>query len=112
MNKKSKRLLLVLISVVVIGTIVGITNSDGFKIRKGNIIFGEESCKCRRYDPNDPFSSLPIGGTAMTDWKCKICGHKDTNGTTNVPKLCYKCSETTKRCSECGKLEKWFEDDD
>lgn len=106
MNKKSKKLLLVLILVVVIGTIVGIKNSDGYKIRKGNTIFGEQSCECRRYDPNDPFSSLSIGGTAMTDWKCKICGYKDTNGTTNVPKLCYKCCQITNRCSECGKLKK------
>lgn len=44
-----------------------------------------------------------IGGSAMTTWRCKVCGYKGESTSTITPKLCSTCAAVSKRCSTCGK---------
>ena len=47
-----------------------------------------------------------MAGQGFTDLKCELCGSTDTWYNTNVPKICYKCSEKLNICQRCGaKLE-------
>ena len=44
-----------------------------------------------------------IGGSAMTKWRCSVCGYKGESSSTITPKLCSTCAAISKRCSTCGK---------
>lgn len=66
--------------------------------QKASEIFGNDYCETDH--------SLEVGGDAITDWVCKICGKMSSNSTTNVPEICDECARTTERCNKCGKLER------
>jgi hypothetical protein len=54
--------------------------------------------KCR-----ECIDKIIIGGSAYTNWECKICGKKATEGHTNIPMLCGECSRDLLLCERCGK---------
>lgn len=76
----------------------GLSYTKEEKVQKGYQIFGTDYCVTNH--------SLEVGGEAITEWKCKLCGTTGINPDTNVPELCVNCSRVTKRCRQCGKLEK------
>ena len=43
-----------------------------------------------------------IGGCAMTDFPCGICGIKCMAGSTNTDRLCANCSKEHQLCIYCG----------
>lgn len=100
-----KKISLIIIGIIIIVIIaaLNIFNSSNGKPKseldqKGYNIFGYDYC--------DTDHSMEIGGDALTDWKCKLCGKKATNPDTNVPEICSDCARITGRCNKCGKLEK------
>ena len=76
----------------------GRTYTKQEKEQKGNDIFGKNYCTTNH--------SIEVGGDAITEWSCKLCGTNAINFDTNVPKLCINCSRVTNRCNQCGKLKK------
>lgn len=66
--------------------------------QKGYNLFGKDYCTTDH--------SLEVGGDALTEWNCQICGISAINSNTNIPKLCENCARATMRCYQCGKLKK------
>lgn len=91
MNKKSKIMLSIMIAVIVIFFCL-----NGNTIRKGYVLFGISTCKCK--DPG-------VSGCWENDsWQCSVCGASEIETDIRTPKLCKKCSFVTCRCRWCGKL--------
>ncbi len=107
--KNRKIIIIVLLIVVLISIIVilGYNKSRAEKIRIGKEKFGNEKCTITssNYNSIHGDSEHPIiGGCAITEWTCAICGKKDESSTTITPKLCEDCAKITNRCGICGKL--------
>lgn len=68
--------------------------------------FNEDSDKERRIQlqvcPTCHYIRSQLGGSAMTQWNCAICKASQLNGSTNCPKLCFKCAKKYDLCRECG----------
>lgn len=43
-----------------------------------------------------------VGGAAMTNWKCGVCGTERTAGSTNTPSCCPDCAREHSLCTYCG----------
>jgi len=91
-----KKVILVGIVVIII-LIMLISGITLYRINKAHELFGDDYCKEEHY--------MEVGGCALTDFKCMICGIILTNSNTNVPALCGICATLTGRCNKCGKLE-------
>lgn len=48
------------------------------------------------------FYDSKIGGAAMTNSNCKLCGVEMNFGSTNVDALCMQCAQSHKLCKHCG----------
>lgn len=42
-----------------------------------------------------------IGGAAMTQFTCQVCGNTDWYETTAHPPICHKCSDKAKQLGKC-----------
>ncbi len=100
-----KKLVLGVIIFIVVGIIVLLyfsNTSNGIPKsiieEMGFDLFGDDYCTTNHY--------LEIGGSALTKCQCSLCKKVSINPSTNIPALCENCAKITKRCSECGKLEK------
>lgn len=88
-------------------SIVGLMQTNAYKIQKANALYGMDVCT----KTNENTLSIRadnvhsgVGCAVMTPYTCEICGKKLVNGTAQAPKLCEKCSQITKRCRACGGL--------
>jgi len=86
---------------------------------KASRLYGDDYCKrdlARLERMNKPpenktilemMSGIPdhpmVGGTAITKWKCSLCGVKGKSTSTITPKICPSCAAITGRCMDCGK---------
>ena len=94
--RKNVTIILVIFMIIAISLIIMQKNRrEKFDLEQQGYCIGEEA----------HFGE--VGGSAMTHWRCQICGKADLNSTTNVPTLCFECAQKTNRCQQCGKkLEK------
>lgn len=99
MNKKILIGIVIFVSIIVIALYL-FNSSNGVPKteleKKAYELWGAEYCTTNH--------GMEMGGCALTDFKCTLCGITVTNSTTNVPKLCDKCAILTGRCNRCGKL--------
>lgn len=105
MKKMKKKYVLGIICAIV--SIVGLMQTNTYKIQKANALYGLTACT----KTNGNTLSIRadnvhsgVGCTVLTPYTCEICGKKLVNGTAPAPKLCEKCSQITKRCRACGGL--------
>lgn len=81
--------------IIILGTIFYFTNILDIN-KKASILFGNDYCS------ND--YRYELAGTALTNYRCKLCNKKNTHSTTATPKICSTCATATNRCRDCGKL--------
>lgn len=105
MKKMKKKYVLGIICAIV--SIVGLMQTNTYKIQKANALYCLTACT----KTNGNTLSIRadnvhsgVGCTVLTPYTCEICGKKLVNGTAPAPKLCEKCSQITKRCRACGGL--------
>lgn len=48
------------------------------------------------------FYESRIGGQAITQTECSICGKEMTHGNTNIDCLCKECAKDKRLCKHCG----------
>ena len=104
-KKKILIIILVLIAVYVLTTIP-------YRIIKANKLFGDEKCSLVTNPPTKQDLMFgygdkdhpTMGGTAITGWRCSVCGWYSRAATTATPELCELCAKITGRCETCGKL--------
>lgn len=87
--------------------IVGLMQTNSYKIQKANALYGMDVCTKTNENTLSMSADNVHSGvdcTVLTPYTCEICRKKLVNGTAPAPKLCEKCSQITRRCRACGGL--------
>ena len=78
---------------------------DGMRIRLED--FDRDSDKKARLEAQECkycwyINTQRLGGAAITNTNCSVCGKEMVFGSTNVDKVCKECAKEHELCKHCG----------